>query len=161
MQEVLQISFHPHFLTIKTKVYLQRCIRSICLDILWEIPCTIGLDSVLLQYYVLFLWHLAKKLLLRFKFQEHLAYKEFLRIPSILHSWKHLLSLKLVFINLPWVVSLYLNKEMLFLWLLVVYIILLIVRDDGLPAKLTFVRQYFLEIAVDGIPQAMRISLIH
>jgi hypothetical protein len=59
------------------------------------------------------------------------------------------------------VVSLYLNKQMLFLWLLVVYIILLIVRDDGLPAKLTFVRQYFLEIAVDGIPQAMRISLIH
>jgi hypothetical protein len=34
-------------------------------------------------------------------------------------------------------------------------------RGAGLPASLTFDRQYFLEIAVDGIPQAMRISLIH
>ena len=161
MQEVLQISFHPHFLTIKTKVYLQRCIRSICLDILWEIPCSIGLDSVLLQYYVLFLWHLAKKLFLKFKFQEHLAYKEFLRIPSILHSWKHLLSLKLVFINLPWVVSLYLNKEMLFLWLPSGLYNITLGRGAGLPAQLTFVEQYFVENAVDGIPQAMRISLIH
>jgi hypothetical protein len=34
-------------------------------------------------------------------------------------------------------------------------------RGAGLPAQLTFVEQYFVENAVDGIPQAMRISLIH
>ena len=32
-------------------------------------------------------------------------------------------------------------------------------RGTGLPAKLTFDRQYFVDIAVDGIPQAMRIPM--
>jgi hypothetical protein len=54
-----------------------------------------------------------------------------------------------------------LNKQMLFLWLLSGLYNFTLGRGAGLPAKLSFVEQYFVENAVDGIPQAMRISLIH
>jgi hypothetical protein len=67
----------------------------------------------------------------------------------------------LVFINQLWVVFLYLNKEIPLLWLPSGLYNITLGRGAGLPAQLTFVRQYFVEIAVDGIPQAMRIPLIY
>jgi hypothetical protein len=44
-----------------------------------------------------------------------------------------------------------LNKQMLFLWLLSGLYNFTLGRGAGLPAKLSFVEQYFVENAVDGI----------
>jgi hypothetical protein len=53
------------------------------------------------------------------------------------------------------------NKEIPLHWLPSGLYNITLGRGAGLPAQLTFDRQYFVDIAVDGIPQAMRIPLIH